>query len=106
MGPAPRDGRRAPAEPARSAAATLPRPKLSDLDPLPSDARLAAVRLRARPADGPAGGRGGGRHGADLGDELVLQLRELGGRDLQLVGRASHRYLAHLDDAGGAELDA
>ena len=48
---------------------------------------------RATP-DGPADRRRGRGDGSDLGDELVLQLRELGRRDLQLLGRAADRHLA------------
>ena len=44
--------------------------------------------------DGAADHRGRRGDGAHLGDELVLQLRELGGGDLQLLGRAADRHLA------------
>src|SRR4029453_4528429 len=63
-----------PAAPRRPPAPPPPRAEPAHMDPLQSDARLAPVRRRARPADGPAAGRGRGGHTAHLGDEVAFQL--------------------------------
>ena len=58
---------------------------------------LAAVGVRARSPDRAAADGGDRRVGPDLGHELVFRHGELGGRDLELVGRVAHRRLARGD---------
>ena len=60
--------------------------------------RDAETRAAARAADC----RRHRRHRAGLGHELVLRHRELGGRDVEFVGRVSDRHVARGDGARGA----
>ena len=51
---------------------------------------------------GPATRRHSRGHRAGVGHELVLRHRELGGRDVELLGRVAHRHVARSDGARGA----
>ena len=65
---------------------------------------LAAVGVWPRSPDRIALGGGHRRLRPDLGYELVLRHRELGGRHLELVGRVAHRHVARGDGARGRRL--